>query len=157
MLTSFLVVGRHPRRFTSRSSTPGDHCGRRLPWPVRSGLCVEPVSPPPPQHQARTLIFSIINSFTPHLTNSFVFRTSGNLSWRLALTPLKSISIPRQIAPNPFRIRSYMISADNSFRIRSSKNNRGEGLLWLTRFPKREPFAREGAGQRNACSYPVVS
>jgi len=108
-----------------------------LPRPGRGDLCVESIFSSSPQFDTRIFAFFIPNCFGAHPHSPFMIRPSANLSGRRPLTPLKSISTPAQIAPKSFGMRSSMISAANPFRIRSSKNNRGEGVLWLTKHPMR--------------------
>ncbi len=59
--------------------------------------------------------------------NSFRMRSSKNLSSRLSLTSLQSISISARVAPKSFRMRSSTHFSPNSFRMRRSKKRWGEG------------------------------
>src|SRR5216683_3202313 len=60
--------------------------------------------------------------------NSFRMRSSKNLSSRLPLTSLQSISISARVAPKSFRMRSSTHFSSNSFRMRRSKKSGGRGL-----------------------------
>ena len=57
----------------------------------------------------------------------FRMRRPKNLSSRLSLTSLQSISISVRVAPKSFRMRSSTHFSSNSFRMRSSKKRWGEG------------------------------
>ena len=60
--------------------------------------------------------------------NSFRMRSSKNLSSRLSLTPLQSISISPGIAAKSFGMRSSTHFSPNSFRMRRSKKRWGGGV-----------------------------
>src|SRR6266849_4724596 len=58
----------------------------------------------------------------------FRMRRPKNLSSRLSLTSLQSISISARVAPKSFRMRSSTHFSPNSFRMRRSKKRWGEGF-----------------------------
>ena len=68
-----------------------------------------------------------IGPLFPYTPNSFRMRSSKNLSSRLSLTSLQSISISARVAPKSFRMRSSTHFSPNSFRMRRSKKRWGEG------------------------------
>src|SRR5216683_1807084 len=79
--------------------------------------------------------------------NSFRMRSSKNLSSRLSLTPLQSISISPGIAAKSFGMRSSTHFSPNSFRMRRSKKRWGGEVYGSTGRPASTPRPNHIAGK----------
>ncbi len=88
-----------------------------------------------------------IGPLFPYTPNSFRMRSSKNLSSRLSLTSLQSISISARVAPKSFRMRSSTHFSPNSFRMRSSKKRWGGGVYGSTGRPASTPRPNDIAGK----------
>src|SRR5216683_891557 len=88
-----------------------------------------------------------IGPLFPYTPNSFRMRSSKNLSSRLSLTSLQSISISARVAPKSFRMRSSTHFSPNSFRMRRSKKRWGGGVYGSTGRPASTPRPNDIAGK----------
>src|SRR5216684_2008451 len=110
------------------------------PRPLFSFLKLAAARPPVPQHFPLS-VFGFASApklfRPPHLRAPFArrMRSSANLSLSFPLTPLLSISTSPKLRAKSFRMRSSMISAPNSFRMRSSEKKVGGGAIMVNQLP----------------------
>src|SRR5713101_4315816 len=125
------------------------------PRPLFSFLKLAAARPSVPQHFPLS-VFDFASApklFRPlHLRAPFArrMRSSANLSWSLPLTSLLSISTSPKLRAKSFRMRSSMISAPNSFRMRSSEKKVGGGAIMVNQLPldRKIPAFKLPADQR---------